>query len=166
MLFGPSRKGLKRQRKGGKGRKMPVSRKGSQTPLKPPFVTPPFAASRPKTEMLKFKKLPVNFQRRSWELRGSLMTSFCWSMKGRATTRKDPSRVDSGTFLDSRSPLLSRVWGLPDVQVTRVFCPEGMCRVFPELLQTQIVQRLRTTTKYSKWHFPVENQWILHPGGC
>ena len=34
----------------GKGRKRPISvpmsRKGSQTPLKPPFVTPPFAAAQ------------------------------------------------------------------------------------------------------------------------
>ena len=31
--------------KGEKGRFRPISRKGGQTPLKPPFVTPPFAAA-------------------------------------------------------------------------------------------------------------------------
>ena len=45
MLFGPSGKGQKRQKKGEKGRFRPVSREGGQTPLKPPFVTPPFAAA-------------------------------------------------------------------------------------------------------------------------
>ena len=45
VLFGPSGKGQTRQKKGGKGRFRPISRKGGQTPLKPPFVTPPFAAA-------------------------------------------------------------------------------------------------------------------------
>ena len=40
----PSGKGRKRQKKGRKGRLRPISRTGGQTPLKPPFVTPPFAA--------------------------------------------------------------------------------------------------------------------------
>ena len=44
MLFGPSGKGRKRQKKGEKGRFRPISRTGGQTPLKPPFVTLPFAA--------------------------------------------------------------------------------------------------------------------------
>ena len=44
MLFAPSGKGRKRQKKGEKGRFRPISEKGGQTPLKPPFVTPPFAA--------------------------------------------------------------------------------------------------------------------------
>ena len=44
VLFTPSGKGRKRQKKGEKGRFWPISRKGGQTPLKPPFVTPPFAA--------------------------------------------------------------------------------------------------------------------------
>ena len=44
MLFGPSRKGRRRQKKGEKGRFWPISRTGGQTPLKPPLVTPPFAA--------------------------------------------------------------------------------------------------------------------------
>ena len=44
MLFAPSGKGRKRQKKGEKGRLRPISRKGGQTALKPPFVTPPFAA--------------------------------------------------------------------------------------------------------------------------
>ena len=44
MLSGPSGKGRKRQKKGEKGRFRPISRTGGQTPLKPPFVTPPFAA--------------------------------------------------------------------------------------------------------------------------
>ena len=35
----------KRQKKGEKGQKRPISGKGGQTPLKPPFVTPPFAAA-------------------------------------------------------------------------------------------------------------------------
>ena len=34
----------KRPKKGEKGRFRPISRKGGQTPLKTPFVTPPFAA--------------------------------------------------------------------------------------------------------------------------
>ena len=46
MLFGPSGKGQKRQKKGEKGRFRPISRKDGQTPLKPPFVTPPFAAAQ------------------------------------------------------------------------------------------------------------------------
>ena len=46
MLFGPSGKGQKRQKKGEKGRFRPISRMGGQTPLKPPFVTPPFAAAQ------------------------------------------------------------------------------------------------------------------------
>ena len=46
MLLAPSGKGRKRQKKGDFGRFRPISRKGGQTPLKPPFVTPPFAASQ------------------------------------------------------------------------------------------------------------------------
>ena len=42
VLFVPSGKGRKRQKKGEKGRFRPISRKGGQTSLKPPFVTPPF----------------------------------------------------------------------------------------------------------------------------
>ena len=49
VLFGPSGKGRKREKKGGKGRKRPISRKGGQTPLKPLFVTPPFAAPQVRT---------------------------------------------------------------------------------------------------------------------
>ena len=45
MLFAPSGKGRNRQKKGEKGRFRLISRKGGQTPLKPPFVTPPFAAA-------------------------------------------------------------------------------------------------------------------------
>ena len=40
VLFGSSGKGRKRQKKGDKGRYRPISRKGGQTPLKPPFVRP------------------------------------------------------------------------------------------------------------------------------
>ena len=46
MLFAPSGKGRKRQKKGEKGGFRPISRKGGQTPLKPPFLTPPFAAAQ------------------------------------------------------------------------------------------------------------------------
>ena len=46
VVFAPSGKGRKRQKKGEKGPFGPISRKGSQTPLKPPFVTPPFAAAQ------------------------------------------------------------------------------------------------------------------------
>ena len=46
MLLAPSGKGRKRQKKGDFGRFRPISRKGGQTPLKPPFVTPPFAAAQ------------------------------------------------------------------------------------------------------------------------
>ena len=38
MLFAPSGKGRKRQKKGEKGRFRPISGKGSQTLLKPPFA--------------------------------------------------------------------------------------------------------------------------------
>ena len=44
VLSGPSGKGRKRQKKGEKGWSRPISRTGGQTPLKPAFVTPPFAA--------------------------------------------------------------------------------------------------------------------------
>ena len=46
VLFAPSGKGRKRQEKGEKGRFRLIFRKGGQTPLKPPFVTPPFAAAQ------------------------------------------------------------------------------------------------------------------------
>ena len=46
MLFSPSGRGRKRQKKGEKGRFRPLSGRGGQTPLKPPFVTPPFAAAQ------------------------------------------------------------------------------------------------------------------------
>ena len=46
VLCAPSGKGRKRQKKGEKGRFRPISGKGGQTPLKPPFVTPPFAATQ------------------------------------------------------------------------------------------------------------------------
>ena len=46
MLLAPSGKGRKRQKKGDFGRFRPISKKGGQTPLKPPFVTPPFAAAQ------------------------------------------------------------------------------------------------------------------------
>ena len=49
MLLAPSGKGRKRQKKGEKGRFRLISRKGGQTPLKPPFVTPPFAAAQLKS---------------------------------------------------------------------------------------------------------------------
>ena len=42
MLFAPSGKRRNRQKKGEKGRFWLISRKGSQTPLKPQFVTPPY----------------------------------------------------------------------------------------------------------------------------
>ena len=45
-LFGPSGKGEKRQNKGEKRGCQPISKKGGQTPLKPPFVIPPFAAAQ------------------------------------------------------------------------------------------------------------------------
>ena len=38
------RKRAKRQENGKKGRYWPISRTGGQAPLKPPFITPPFAA--------------------------------------------------------------------------------------------------------------------------
>ena len=41
----PPEKG-KKAKKDGKGRKRQISTKGSQTPLKPPSVTPPFAAGQ------------------------------------------------------------------------------------------------------------------------
>ena len=45
VLFGPSGKGRKSQKNGEKSRFRPISRNGDQTPLKPPFVTPPFATA-------------------------------------------------------------------------------------------------------------------------
>ena len=48
MLLAPSGKGRKRQKKGEKGRFRPISGKGGQTALEPPFVTPPFAAAQPR----------------------------------------------------------------------------------------------------------------------
>ena len=51
VLFAPSGKGRKRQKKGEKGRFRPISGKGGQTPLKPPFVTPPFAAAQLKFQL-------------------------------------------------------------------------------------------------------------------
>ena len=46
MLFAPHGKGRKKKKTGKKGQFWPISRKGGQTPLKPPFVTPPFAAAQ------------------------------------------------------------------------------------------------------------------------
>ena len=54
MLFAPSGKGQKRQKKGEKSRFRPISRKGGQTPLKRPFVTPPFAAAQDSRESPRF----------------------------------------------------------------------------------------------------------------
>ena len=62
MLFAPSGKGRKRQKKGEKGRFRPISRKGGQTPLKPPFVTPPFAAAQNGTaKLMVFHRVAFNF---------------------------------------------------------------------------------------------------------
>ena len=59
MLFAPSGKGRKRQKKGEKGRKRAkkaaFGRKGGQTPLKPPFVKPPFAAAQINILILAFR---------------------------------------------------------------------------------------------------------------
>ena len=59
--FAPSGKGRKRQEKGEKGRFRPISGKGGQTPLKPPFVTPPFAAAQ---ELLRRLPLPWGAEKR------------------------------------------------------------------------------------------------------
>ena len=68
VLFGPSGKGRKKAEKGRKtsekGRLQPISRKGGQTPLKPPFVTPPLR--QPNTHS-SFERLLV---------RGSFWASF------------------------------------------------------------------------------------------
>ena len=45
MLFAPSGKGRKRQKKGEKGRFRPISRKGGQTSLKLPFLYTPICSS-------------------------------------------------------------------------------------------------------------------------
>ena len=45
--FQTLRKRAKKAEKGEKGRFRPICRMGGQTPLKPPFVTPPFAAAQP-----------------------------------------------------------------------------------------------------------------------
>ena len=47
-------KGRKRQKKGEKGRFRPISGKGGQTPLEPPFVTPPFAAAQAEVSLRPF----------------------------------------------------------------------------------------------------------------
>ena len=52
MLFAPSGKGRKRQKKGEKGGFRPISRKSGQAPLKPPSVTPPFAAAQSSYEQV------------------------------------------------------------------------------------------------------------------
>ena len=44
VSFASSGKERKRQKTGEKGRFRPISGKGGSSPLKPPFVTPPFAA--------------------------------------------------------------------------------------------------------------------------
>ena len=41
LLLGPSRRSRRRQKKAENHRKRPISTKDGQTPLKPPFVTPP-----------------------------------------------------------------------------------------------------------------------------
>ena len=61
VLFRPSGKGRKRQKKGEKGRFRPISGKGGQTPLKPPFVTPPFAAAQAISETSNQEKAPTSF---------------------------------------------------------------------------------------------------------
>ena len=63
VLFGPSGKGRKGQKKGEKGRFRPISGTGDQTPLKPPFVTPPFAAAQLGSETS--AKFPPNFPARN-----------------------------------------------------------------------------------------------------
>ena len=47
------RKRAKKAEQGRKGWKRPIARKGGQTPLKPPFVTPPFAAAQFRQPRLK-----------------------------------------------------------------------------------------------------------------
>ena len=65
MLKRPSGKGRKRQKKGEKGRFRPISRTGGQTPLKPPFVTLPFAALQDPARLgLKFSIENENFEPR------------------------------------------------------------------------------------------------------
>ena len=57
-FFGPSGKGRKNQKKSEKGQVRLISRKGSQTPLKCPFVTPPFAAAQIQQRSEKERKRP------------------------------------------------------------------------------------------------------------
>ena len=79
MLFAPSGKGRKRQKKGEKGRFWPISRKGGQTPLKPPFVTPPFAASQVWVQFRESSSQPRDWKS-SWrdfsEVRGGFGREF------------------------------------------------------------------------------------------
>ena len=70
MLFGPSENGRKRQKKGEKGRFRPISWKGSQTPLKPPFVTPPFAAAQNNILLKIFREVREYFREVSAYFRG------------------------------------------------------------------------------------------------
>ena len=70
MLFAPSGKGRKRQKKGGKGRFRPISRKGGQTPLKPPFVTPPFAAAQLKKTLQNSRQISSEISQQKGKLGG------------------------------------------------------------------------------------------------
>ena len=53
MLLAPSGKGRKRQKKGDFGRFRPISRKGGQTPLKPPICYTPICGSPTKWTEIK-----------------------------------------------------------------------------------------------------------------
>ena len=87
MLFAPSGKGQKRQKKGEKGRFRAISRKGGQTPLKPPFVTPPFAAAQKK---FIFLPLIITGDSFSWYRGVFLGSSRCQGPKKHA--RFDPRK--------------------------------------------------------------------------
>ena len=68
VLFRPSRKGRKRQKKGEKGRFRPISGRGGQTPLKPPFVTTPFAAAQKKERKRKCAKERKSYPETNYHL--------------------------------------------------------------------------------------------------
>ena len=63
-----SGKGRKRQKKGDSGRFRPISRKGGQTPLKPPFVTPPFAAAQRELDFGPFRARVGSVSGPSWDV--------------------------------------------------------------------------------------------------
>ena len=118
----PPEKG-ERQKKGGKGRKRPISRKGGQTPLKPPLDTPPFAAVQVKeNERQSIKIDQTSHERHQWGQKGSFRGSFCSSPVAagcggigpeKHPTEKAPICPKKARFPRKDFPRFSlKIWGL------------------------------------------------------